>query len=183
MLLAGYGHRPAAFRRRANRPQLTRDPVGTTMNQSDTRFPFALPSKRVVLLTGLSPLLGPLVVSVAVGIGFLTALAAVAGALIPMIVARTFVFGLQIRPDCSPLRADFDVSLHSRAPRRYKRWYMPLVGATTAGAACEALRGSADLLLAGAAIGALEGLLVALSLPLSWGLVAAIQRRRFGRAA
>jgi len=153
------------------------------MNQSDTHFPFALPSKRAVLLTGLSPLLGPLVVSVAVVIGFLTTLAAVAGALIPMIVARTFVFGLQIRPDRSPLRADFDVFLDSKAPRWYKRWYMPLVGATTAGAACEALRSSADLLLAGAAIGALEGLLVALSLPLSWGLVAAIQRRRFGRAA
>ena len=119
--------------------------------------------------------------------------AALLGAFIPMIAAGTFLFALDIRPDRSPLRAQFDLMWDTPTPNRLQRWYIPIIGAALAGVSAELLRTvitfagrarlSLDVIAAAAALGALEGLFVALALALGVGIGAVILTPRHSRAA
>jgi hypothetical protein len=193
--LAGHGLRPAALRRLAGRPQLKRDPLGSTgtMNHNPMATP-QLPSPRALRLRGVAPLVCAAVVAFITGVNVITAIAALLGALIPMTAAGTFLIGLDIRPDRSPLRATFDFMWDKPTPKRLQRWYVPLVGAAFGGAGAELFRTailfvgaraplSSYLLATAAGLGALEGALLALALALGFGIGAATLTPRYRRAA
>jgi hypothetical protein len=163
------------------------------MNENHIVAP-QLPSRRELQLRSLAPLACAALATILTGMSVVTAFAAVLGAFIPMIAAGTFLVALEIRPDRSPLRAQFDLLWDKPTPNRLQHWYIPLIGAAIAGLAAELLRAviafattgaplSLDVTAAAAGLGALEGVFLALALALGFGLGAAILTPRHSRAA
>src|SRR5947208_7789170 len=103
-------------------PQLKRDPLGgtATMNQNDIVAP-RLPSPRELQLRSLAPFACAALATIVTGVSVVTAFAALLGAFIPMIAAGTFLIALDIRPDRSPLRAQFDLMWDTPTPNRQDR--------------------------------------------------------------
>ena len=162
------------------------------MNQNDIVAP-RLPSPRELQLRSLAPFACAALATIVTGVSVVTAFAALLGAFIPMIAAGTFLIALDIRPDRSPLRAQFDLMWDTPTPNRLQRWYIAIFGAAIAGVSAELLRTvitfagrarlSLDVIAAAAALGALEGLFVALALALGFGIDAVILTPRHSRAA
>ena len=162
------------------------------MPDAASHSPLVPPSRADVLWSILSPLLAALIVSAAVGIGPLTAVAAMVATVGAAMVGDGYCLALNTRLDRSPLRGDLDVLL-APSESRLNRWYLPLVAAAGAGALVQAMQtgvslwragilGHVGLLLVAAGLGAVEGALVALSLAAGWGLGCALLRRRYSRA-
>ena len=163
------------------------------MNNNDMATP-QLPSHRLLQLGSLAPFACAALIAAITGISVFTAIAAVLGALIPMIAAGTFLLSLHLRPDRSPLRAKFDLLRDSPTHNRFQHWYVPVIGAGTAGVGAELLRTvisfvrlgapmSREVLVGAAGLGALEGLLLALALALGFGVGSVILTPRHSRAA
>src|SRR6266550_7707828 len=122
-----------------------------------------LPSPRELQLRSLAPLACATLATILTGVSIVTAFAALLGAFIPMIAAGTFLIALHIRPDRSPLRAEFDLFWDTPTPNRLQRWYIPIIGAAIAGVSAELLRTvitfagrarlSLDVIAAAAALG------------------------------
>ncbi len=153
-----------------------------------------LPSPRELQLRSLAPLACATLATILTGVSIVTAFAALLGAFIPMIAAGTFLIALHIRPDRSPLRAEFDLFWDKPTPNRLQRWYIPIIGAAVAGLAAELLRTviafartgaplSLDVVAAAAALGAVEGAFLTLALALGFGIGAVILTPRHSRAA
>ena len=163
------------------------------MNQSKMAFP-QLPSRRLLQLRSLAPFAVAALAAAITGVNVWTAIAAVLGTLISMIPARTFLLALELRPDRSRLRAKFDLMWDRLTPNRFQRWYVPVIGAGIAGTGAELMRSmisfarvgapmSRDVALGAASVGALEGLFIALTLALGFGVSSVILTSRRSRAA
>src|SRR6266480_4292170 len=97
------------------------------------------------------------------------------------IAAGTFFLALELRSDRSPLRGKFDLLWDKPSPNRFQHWYVPVIGAGTAGLGAELVRTvisflrvgvplPRNVLLGAASLGAVEGLLIALTLALGFGV-------------
>src|SRR2546428_11507513 len=109
------------------------------MNKSAIAAPKILPP-REGKLGDVAPCGCTALATIITGVSVVTAFAALLGAFIPMIAAGTFLFALDIRPDRSPLRAQFDLMWDTPTPNRLQRWYIPIIGAAIAGVSAELLR-------------------------------------------
>jgi hypothetical protein len=147
--------------------------------------PSQLPSHRLLPVGSLAPFAFAALAAAITGVNVWTAFGAVLGTLIPMIAARTFLLALDLRPDRSPLRAEFDLMWDTPNPNRFQHWYVPVIGAGAAGAGAEFLRTvisfvrvgaplSRDIALGAASVGALEGLFIVLTLALGFGVSSVI---------
>jgi hypothetical protein len=146
------------------------------------------------LIHAFSPLAGPIIVALLIHVNAVTVLVAIAAVIASMITSKTFLLGLMIHPERSRFRASFDVMFDSANRDWTQRWYMPLVAAGVAGGVCEVVRTllwlwrtsagePVRLLLVSLGLGELEGVLVALSLALAWGIGRVLVRPRSVRAA
>jgi hypothetical protein len=163
------------------------------MNQNDMASQ-QFPSHRLLPLGSLAPFAFAALAAAITGVNVFTAVAAVFGTLIPMIAAGTFLLALELRSDRSPLRAKFDLLWDKPSPNRFQHWYVPVIGAGTAGLGAELVRAvisflrvgvplPRDVLLGAASLGVVEGLLIALTLALGFGVTSVILHPRRSRAA
>jgi hypothetical protein len=141
--------------------------------------------RRRLYFVGLSPLLGVVVATFVVRIPVLTTLAALAGAFVPMVAARSFVISLLTSQDRPRLRGTFGMMYDRLPPGRLQRWYVPLIGGAIGAALAELVRAVFFLWRAGAplavrlvvaptAIGSLEGAFLILTAIASWGLASSL---------
>jgi hypothetical protein len=182
---------------RAGRPQLKRDPLGSTAMNPDTHPPVPiLPSPRRLHFAALSPVLGGVAATLVARVNVLTAVAAFVGAVAVMIRARTFILSFHTSQDRSLLRGTFGMMFDRLPPPPLQHWYVPLITGAFAAAAAELLRATfalrsarvpmtIQLLVGPAAFGLLEGAFLIFTAVATWALVASLllRPRRPGRAA